>query len=69
VAGICTLGASAIRLLMDGQSKASIGAVYLLTGHPHMRQAIHRINHEVAENLYRLDDDVGERSSQQVCRI
>jgi len=54
---------------MDGQSKASIGAVYLLTGHPHMRQAIHRINHEVAENLYRLDDDVGERSSQQVCRI
>jgi patatin-like phospholipase/acyl hydrolase len=55
-AGIGTLGASAIRLLMDGQSKASIGTAYLLTGHPHTRQAIHRINHDVPENLYRLDD-------------
>jgi patatin-like phospholipase/acyl hydrolase len=55
-AGIGTLGASAIRLLMDGQSKASIGTACLLTGHPHARQAIHRINHDVPENFYRLDD-------------
>ena len=55
-AGIGTLGTSAIRLLMDGQSKASIGTAYLLTGHPHTRQAIHRINHDVPEALYRLDD-------------
>lgn len=54
--GIGTLGASAIRLLMDGQSKASIGTAYLLTGHPHTRQAIHRINHDVPADLYRLDD-------------
>ena len=41
---------------MDGQSKASIGTAYLLTGHPHTRQAIHLINHDVPENLYRLYD-------------
>ena|SRR5215831_9618508 len=47
----------------DGRTIEGVhrGAVYLLTGHPHMRQAIHRINHEVPENLYRLEDDVGER--------
>jgi hypothetical protein len=55
-AGISTLGASAIRLLLDGQSKASIGTACLLAGHPHTRQAIHRINHDVPENHYRLDD-------------
>jgi hypothetical protein len=55
-AGIGPLGASAIKLLMDGQSKASIGTANLLTGHPHVRHAIHRINHEVPENLYRFDD-------------
>jgi hypothetical protein len=55
-AGIGTLGASAMKLLLDGQSKSSFGTACLLTGHPHSRQAIHRMNHEVPANLYRLDD-------------
>jgi hypothetical protein len=55
-AGISTLGLQAIKLLMDGQSKASIGTAYLLTGHPHTRTAIHRIDHTVPERLYSMDD-------------
>jgi uncharacterized protein len=55
-AGIGTLGSQAIKLLMDGQSKAAEGTAMLLTGHPHTRTAIHRINHQVPENIYRMDD-------------
>jgi uncharacterized protein len=55
-AGIGTLGAQAIKLLMDGQSKAALGTAMLLTGHPHTRTSIHRIDHQVPENAYRMDD-------------
>ncbi|NBU58305.1 MAG: patatin [Betaproteobacteria bacterium] len=55
-AGIGTLGVRAIKLLMDGQSKSSMGTAMLLTGHPHSRTAIYRIDHVVPENLYAMDD-------------
>jgi patatin-like phospholipase/acyl hydrolase len=55
-AGIGTLGSQAIKLLMDGQSKAALGTAMLLTGHPHDRTAIHRIDHQVPSNIYRMDD-------------
>ena len=34
----------------------AIGTAMLLTGHPHTRTAIHRIDHQVPENIYRMDD-------------
>jgi patatin-like phospholipase/acyl hydrolase len=55
-AGIGTLGARAIKLLMDGQSKSALGTAMLFTGHPHTRTAVHRIDQTVPENLYRMDD-------------
>lgn len=55
-AGIGTLGAGAIKLMMDGQSKAALGTAMLFTGHPHTRTAVHRIDHTVPENVYRMDD-------------
>jgi len=55
-AGIGTLGARAIKLLMDGQSKSALGTAMLFAGHPHTRTAVHRIDQTVPENVYRMDD-------------
>ena len=55
-AGIGTLGSDTIRLFMDGQSHGAMGIAKLLTGHEHARQAIHRINHTVPSNDFRMDD-------------
>ena len=54
--GIGTLGAQIVRLFMDGQSHGAMGIAKLLTGHEHEREAIHRIDHTVARNSYRMDD-------------
>ncbi|WP_086134589.1 CBASS cGAMP-activated phospholipase [Methylocaldum sp. SAD2] len=55
-AGIGTLGSKVIKLCMDGQSHGAMGIAKLLTGHEHERTAIHRINHTVPSNTYRMDD-------------
>ena len=55
-AGIGTLGTNVIPLFMDGQSRGAMGIAKLLTGDEHERQAIHRIDHVVPRNRYRLDD-------------
>ena len=55
-AGIGTLGRKAIKLFMDGQSHGAMGVAKLLTGDEHDRSAIHRINHTVPYNAYRMDD-------------
>lgn len=54
--GVGTLGAKIIKLFMDGQSHSAMGIAKLLTGHEHERTAIHRINHTVPYNAYRMDD-------------
>ena len=54
--GIGKLGSKAFNLLMDGQSSGAMGMARLLTGDPHEREAIFRINHEVPWNTFRLDD-------------
>ena len=54
--GIGTLGTKIIRLFMDGQSHGAMGIAKLLTGHEHEREAIHRIDHAVPLNHYRMDD-------------
>lgn len=51
-----TLGAKAIKLLMDGQSHGALGMVKLLTGHEHEHDRLYRINHTVPLNTYNLDD-------------
>lgn len=55
-AGIGTLGSKLIKLFMDGQSHGAMGIAKLLTGHEHERTAIHRINHTVPCNAYKMDD-------------
>ncbi|MGI8739161.1 MAG: CBASS cGAMP-activated phospholipase [Gammaproteobacteria bacterium] len=55
-AGIATLGSKVIKLFMDGQSHGAMGIAKLLTGHEHERTAIHRINHPVPYNAYKMDD-------------
>ena len=55
-AGIGTLGSKAIKLFMDGQSHGAMGMAKLLTGHEHDRTTIHRINHTVPYNAYKMDD-------------
>lgn len=55
-AGIGTLGSKIIKLFMDGQSHGAMGIAKLLTGHEHERTAIHRINHTVPYNAYKMDD-------------
>jgi len=55
-AGIGTLGTKLVKLFMDGQSHGAMGIAKLLTGHEHERTAIHRINHIVPYNTYKMDD-------------
>jgi patatin-like phospholipase/acyl hydrolase len=55
-AGIGMLGSKVIKLFMDGQSHGAMGMAKLLTGHEHERTAIHRINHTVPYNTYKMDD-------------
>ena len=55
-AGIGSLGTNVIPLFMDGQSRGAMGIAKLLTGDEHERHAIHRIDHVVPRNRYRLDD-------------
>lgn len=55
-AGIGSLGTKAIKLFMDGQSHGAMGIAKLLTGHEHERTAIHRMNHTVPYNTYKMDD-------------
>jgi len=55
-AGIGALGTKVIPLFMDGQSHGAMGIAKLLTGHEHERDAIHRIDHVVPRNRYRMDD-------------
>jgi patatin-like phospholipase/acyl hydrolase len=55
-AGIGTLGAKAVKLFMDGQSRGAHGIAKLLTGHEHQREAIFRVNHSVPYGRYALDD-------------
>ena len=55
-AGVGTLGSKIINLFMDGQSHGAMGIAKLLTGHEHERNAIHRINHPVSLNAFKMDD-------------
>jgi len=55
-AGVGNLGLKALRLFMDGQSHGAMGIAKLLTGHGHERTAIHRIDHTVPYNAYKMDD-------------
>ena len=55
-AGIGTLGSKIVKLFMDGQSHGAMGVAKLLTGHEHEREAIHRINHTVPLNAFKMDD-------------
>ena len=56
-AGLGTLGSKIIKLFMDGQSHGAMGIAKLITGHEHERpNAIHRINHTVPYNAYKMDD-------------
>lgn len=55
-AGVGTLGSKVIKLFMDGQSHGAMGIAKLLTGHEHDRSAIHRINHTVPLNAFKMDD-------------
>ena len=55
-AGVGTLGSNIIKLFMDGQSHGAMGVAKLLTGHEHERNAIHRINHTVPSNIFKMDD-------------
>ena len=54
--GVGTLGSKIIKLFMDGQSHGAMGIAKLLTGHEHERDAIHRINHLVPLNAFKMDD-------------
>ena len=55
-AGVGTLGPKIIKLFMDGQSHGAMAVAKLLTGHEHQRDAIHRINHTVPLNTFKMDD-------------
>ena len=55
-AGIGTLGSKIIKLFMDGQSHGAMGIAKLLTGDEHDRDAIHRIDHSVPLNAFKMDD-------------
>ena len=55
-AGIGTLGANIVKLFLDGQSHGAMGIAKLLTGDEHDRTAIHRIDHTVPQNTYKMDD-------------
>ncbi len=55
-AGVGTLGSKIIKLFMDGQSHGAMGVAKLLTGHEHERDAIHRVNHAVPLNAFKMDD-------------
>ena len=55
-AGVGTLGSKIIKIFMDGQSHGAMGVAKLLTGHEHERNAIHRINHTVPLNAFKMDD-------------
>ena len=55
-AGVGTLGSKIIKLFMDGQSHGAMGVAKLLTGHEHERNSIHRINHSVPLNAFKMDD-------------
>ena len=55
-AGLGSLGAKIVKIFMDGQSHGAMGIAKLLTGHEHDRTAIHRINHTVPYNAYKMDD-------------
>lgn len=55
-AGVGTIGSKIIKLFMDGQSHGAMGVAKLLTGHEHERVAIHRIDHSVPLNKFKMDD-------------
>ena len=55
-AGIGTLGARIVKLLMDGQSKSALGIAKHLTRDGHGRHAIYRVDHTVAASEYTMDD-------------
>src|SRR5262249_46293022 len=55
-AGLGSLGPKLIKLFMDGQSHGAMGIAKLLTGHEHERAAIHRINHSVPYNAFKMDN-------------
>ncbi len=56
-AGLGRIGIrNAIRLFMDGQSQGALGMAKLLTGDGPDRKALHRINHTVPSDAYRMDD-------------
>lgn len=55
-AGLGTLGSKIVKLFMDGQSHGAMGMAKLLTGDEHDRTAVHRINHTVPYNAYKMDD-------------
>lgn len=55
-ARIGTLGSKIVKLFIDGQSHGAMGVAKLLTGHEHEREAIHRINHTVSLNAFKMDD-------------
>ena len=54
--GFGQLGLKAIKLFMDGQSYGAQGMAKLLLGDEHERSALHRIDHAVPENTYKMDD-------------
>ena len=54
--GFGTLGLKILKLLMDGQSHGAMGIAKLLTGHEHDRTVIHRIDHKVPCDAYKMDD-------------
>ncbi len=54
--GITTLGTKAIKLFMDGQSHASMGTAFLLTGHEHEAERVFRISHTVPYKSFGMDD-------------
>ncbi len=45
-----------IKLFMDGQARGAMGMAKLISGHEHVREAIHRIDHTVKYGDYALDD-------------
>lgn len=55
-AGIGSLGTNIVKLFMDGQSHGAMGIAKLLTGDEHDRTAIHRIDHTVPKDTYKMDD-------------
>ncbi|WP_170314085.1 CBASS cGAMP-activated phospholipase [Lichenihabitans psoromatis] len=54
--GITSLGSKAIKLFMDGQSHASLGTAFLLTGHEHEAERVFRVTHTVPYKSFAMDD-------------